>query len=228
MGFRPSTLEGVSECRGGALGGGVGAGLGLCRAGGRLRRQSIRPRSPTGFPVPKWTGKALAAFPSIPSCPSPTISPRVTAGPLTAWVGPTGCRNSSPPPAAPQGCRSHRPGLYFCSPFPPSYPLRTRVAGGGLGGQRIRPGISAGSRGPKWAGETWPHSRLILCPPNCSPIYPFGCGIPSSPPAASQGCQSHPASTSPPPSLPPSPTSYPVAGGSSRPLRCLWSPTGAW
>ena len=33
VGFRPSTLEGVSEgvseCRGGALGGGVGAGLGL-------------------------------------------------------------------------------------------------------------------------------------------------------------------------------------------------------
>ena len=40
MGFRPSVLdevsEGVSECRGGALDGGVGAGLGLCMAGGRL------------------------------------------------------------------------------------------------------------------------------------------------------------------------------------------------
>ena len=35
--FRPSALEGVSECRGGALGGGVGAGLGLYVAGGRLR-----------------------------------------------------------------------------------------------------------------------------------------------------------------------------------------------
>ena len=29
-------LEGVSECRGGTLGGGVGTGLGFCEAGGRL------------------------------------------------------------------------------------------------------------------------------------------------------------------------------------------------
>ena len=93
VGFGPSTLEGVSECRGGALGGGVGAGLGFCGAGGRLRGQRIRPRSPTGSPVPKWTGKVLAPFPSVPSCPSPTVSPRVppiAAGPLTMggshWV----------------------------------------------------------------------------------------------------------------------------------------------
>ena len=69
--FRPSALEGVSKCRGVALGGSAGAGLGLCAAGGRLRGQRIRPGSPTGSPMPKWTGKALAAFPSIPSCPSP-------------------------------------------------------------------------------------------------------------------------------------------------------------
>ena len=47
VGLRPSTLEGVSEavseCRGGALAGGAGAGLGLCTAGGRLRGQRIRP-----------------------------------------------------------------------------------------------------------------------------------------------------------------------------------------
>ena len=36
VGFRPSALEGVSKCRGGALGGGVGVGLGLCVTGGRL------------------------------------------------------------------------------------------------------------------------------------------------------------------------------------------------
>ena len=36
VGFRPSALEGVSECRGRALSGGVGAGLGLCATGGRL------------------------------------------------------------------------------------------------------------------------------------------------------------------------------------------------
>ena len=34
--FRPSTLEGVSEYRGGALGGVVGTGLGFCTSGGRL------------------------------------------------------------------------------------------------------------------------------------------------------------------------------------------------
>ena len=97
VGFRPSALEGVSEgvsnCRGGALGGDVGAGLGLCTAGGRLRGQMIRPRSPTGSPVPKWTGKPLALFPSIPPCPLPHVSSRVSpvpAGPLTVggscWV----------------------------------------------------------------------------------------------------------------------------------------------
>ena len=70
VGFRASELEGVSEvvseCRDRALGGGVRVGLGLCTAGGRLRRQRIRPGSPTGSPVPKWTGKALASYPSVP------------------------------------------------------------------------------------------------------------------------------------------------------------------
>ena len=78
VGFRPSALEGVSECRGRALGGGVEVGLWFCGAGGRLQGQRFRPRSPTGFPVPMWTGKALAPFPSIPSRSSPTISPRVS------------------------------------------------------------------------------------------------------------------------------------------------------
>ena len=143
-------------------------------------------------------------------------------------MGPTGCRNSSPPPAAPQGCQSRRSGLYFCSPFPSSHSFRTRMAGGGLGGQRVRPRISAGSWGSKWAGETWPCSLLILCPPSGPPISPFGRGIPSPPPVTPQGRQSHPTSTSPPHSLPPRPISYLVAGGSSHPLRCPWSPTGAW
>ena len=90
VGFRSSALEGVSEgvsqCRGRALRVGVGAGLGLC-AGRRLQWQRIRPGSPTGSPVPKWTGKVLAALSSIP--PHPTVSP-VPAGPLTVggscWV----------------------------------------------------------------------------------------------------------------------------------------------
>ena len=103
--FRPSALEGVSQCRGGALGGGVGAGLGLCVARGRLQGQRIRPGSPTGSLVPMWTGKALASFPSVPSHPSPTISPRVSpipAGPLTVggscWV-----QELLPSPSHPSG-----------------------------------------------------------------------------------------------------------------------------
>ena len=148
MGFRPSSLARVSQCRGGALGGGCRGGAWALHAGGRLRGQRIRPGSPTVFPVPKWTGNALALLPSIPPRPSPTFSPRVS--PPTG-VGPAGCRNSSPPPATPQGCRSWRSGLYFCSAFPPSHSLRTCTARGGLGGQRIRPGSSAGSQGPKWA-----------------------------------------------------------------------------
>ena len=71
MGFRPSSLEGVSECRDRPLGGGVRAGLGLCMAGGRLQGQRIRPGSPTGFPVLKWTGKALVPFLRTP----PPLSP---------------------------------------------------------------------------------------------------------------------------------------------------------
>ena len=47
VGFRPSSLEGVSqgvsECRGRALGGGVGVGLGFCAAGGRLEGRGLGP-----------------------------------------------------------------------------------------------------------------------------------------------------------------------------------------
>ena len=106
----------------------------------------------------------------------------------------------------------------------PSHSLRTRVAGGGLGGQRIRPGISAGSWGPKWAGETWPHSLLISALPMVPQFPPSGVGSLPLPQPPLRGTSPVP----PPLLLPPHPTSYPVAGGSSRPLRCLWSPTGAW
>ena len=92
-GLGPAHWRGVSECRGRALGGGIGAALGLCTLEGRLQGQRIKPRSPAGSPVPKLTGKALAEFLSVPSCPSPTVSPRVSpvaAGPLTVggsrWV----------------------------------------------------------------------------------------------------------------------------------------------
>ena len=182
------------------------------------------PGNPTASPVPTWAGKALATFPSVP-LPPLRVSP-IAAGPLT--VG------GSSPPAAPQGCRSHRSGLYFCSPCPPSHSLGTHTAGGGLCGQRIRPGISAGSQGPSGQGKPWPYSLLILCPPNGAPLSPSRRGIPSPPPPTPKGHRSHPTSTSPPPSLPPKPHVLRVAGvppiplGVRCPLRCLWSPTGAW
>ena len=65
---------GVLEFGGRALSEGVGAGLGFCVAGGRLRGHRIRPRIPTGFPLPKWTGKALPRslpFLCTPAPPSP-------------------------------------------------------------------------------------------------------------------------------------------------------------
>ena len=97
------------------------------------------------------------------------------------------CRNSSPPPATPQGCWSWRSGHYFCSPFPPSHSLRTCVAGGGLSGQRIRPRISAGSWGPKNLLRSWNlrflgaqvgRGNLATCPfdplpSQWSPNFPF-------------------------------------------------------
>ena len=97
---RGSTSEGgplecgVPEFGGSALSEGVWVGLGFCTAGGWLQGQRIRPRSPTGFPVPTWTGKALALFPSILLRPSPTISPRVS--PVAAGQSLTGRPWTSP------------------------------------------------------------------------------------------------------------------------------------
>ena len=102
-------------------------------------------------------------------------------------------------PAAPQGCQSHQSSLYISSPFPPSHCLRIHAAGGGLSGQRIRPGISAGSSRPKWAGKMLAILPSDPLPSQRSPPFPSQCGIPSPTPAAPQGHHSCPASTSPPP-----------------------------
>ena len=182
--------------------------------------------------MPKWTGKALAAFPSIPSCLSPTISPRaspVATGPLTMGGGPTWCQNTSPSPSHPSGVLVLEVRPLLLLPLPPlPLPQDPCIWRGPWWAEDQAWDLSRGSWGPKWAGETWPCSLLILCPPSCSPVFPFRRGIPSPPPAAPQGRQFRPASTSPPPSLPSRPTSYLVAGGSSCLLRCPWSPTGAW
>ena len=63
-----------AACSGRALGGVVGAGLGLCKAGRKLQEKRISPGNPTGSPVPKWAGKGLAVLSSIPP-PPPLRSP---------------------------------------------------------------------------------------------------------------------------------------------------------
>ena len=159
-------------------------------------------RLPQSLPHPCWT----------PNC---------------GWV-PLGVETPSLPQPHLRGSSLRGLAFTFAPPSLPSIPSGPTWLEGGLGGQRIRTGISAGFRGPTWVGETRPCSLLILCPPNGSPISPFRHGIPSPPPTTPQGRQSCLPSTSPPPSLPPLPMSYPVAGGFSHSIRCLRSPTSAW
>ena len=153
--------------------------------------------------MPKWTGKVLATFPSVPPRTPTNGLPHPHWTPNRGWVP----LSVGTPPLPQPPLRGAGPiGLAFTF-APPSLPPAPSgpMAGGGLGGQRIRPGISAGSRVPKWARENWPCSLLILCPLSGPTISPFGRGIPSPPPATPQGCQCHPASTSPAPHSPPTP-----------------------
>ena len=131
---------------------GAGAGLGLCMAGGRLRGQRMRPGSPAGVLVPKWTGKALARFPSVPLRPYPTVSP-IVAGPLTVG-GSHCCRNPSPPVATPQGCHPRSLAFTFAPPsLPPTLSGPVRLEGpsvgrgSGLGSQQA-PGGPSGQGKP--------------------------------------------------------------------------------
>ena len=124
VGFRPSALEGVSECRGRALGGSVGAGLGLCTSGGSLRGQRIRPGSPTGSPVPKWTGKALATFPSSSACPPhrlPQSFPCPCWTPNRGWV-PLGVGIPLLPQPPLRGASLGGPAFTFAPPSLPPTP----------------------------------------------------------------------------------------------------------
>ena len=117
--------------------------------------------SPTGSPVHKWTGKALALFPSVPLFPSPTISPRVSpiaAGPLTVG-GSRWLWELLPSPSSPSGApvRSH---LHLSSPFTP--PTRYRPTWS-LGA----PPIPLGVHGPPLVPGRCPscEKTQIPCPP---------------------------------------------------------------
>ena len=53
--------------------------------------------------------------------------------------------------------------------------LRLSTAGGSIGGQSIRPGISVGSLGPKWVGEmmaSFPSNSPLSQGPTPSPLIP--------------------------------------------------------
>ena len=142
--------------------------------------------SPTGFPVPKWTGKALAVFPSVPLRPSPTISPRVS--PIA--TGPLNVRGSHwvwellPSPSHPSGVLVPEVQPLLWLPLP-SLPLPPDLHGWrGPGGQRIRPRI------PKWTGETWPHSVFDPLLSQWSPNFPLPTWDLFPPPATPQWCWS--------------------------------------
>ena len=170
-----------ATCKRRALGGGGGVALGLCTAGRRLRGQRIRPGSPTGSPVPKWAGKELAIFPSIP--PPPLRVSTLLLASNCGWV-PLGV--GTPPLHQPPLRGASPVGLAFTFPLPslPLTPSGQAWLEGGSVGRGSGPGSQQAPRGPSGQGKRWPPSFLILCPPNGPPLSPSRRGIPSPPPAA--------------------------------------------
>ena len=107
-----------------------------------------------------------------------------------------------PPPAVPQGHQS-----LLASTFPPSHAPRPHVAGGGLGGQRIRCWTSPGSLGLSGWGKCWLCSLLILRSQEGLPPFPLisspwvgpsRVGTPHLPQLPLRGTSPHLASTFPP------------------------------
>ena len=92
LAFRPIVLEGVSEGRGRALGGGVGWGLGSARQQGGSEGRGLGLGAQLAPPCLSGQGKPWSC--SLPFLRAPpTVSPRVSpvpAGPLTmggfCWV----------------------------------------------------------------------------------------------------------------------------------------------
>ena len=147
--------RGVSKCRGRALGGGIGAGLGFCAIGGRLQEQRFRHRSPTGPLVPKWESAGPVPFCSSVSLPHCLLQglPHHRWTPKCGWVmlG-VGTPPLPKPPlrhASPGG-----PGFTFATPSlppTPSGPAQLEGAsvgrGSGPGSQQV-PGDPSGQGKP--------------------------------------------------------------------------------
>ena len=146
--------------------------------------------------MPKWTGKALAAFPSIPSCLSPTISPRaspVATGPLTMGGGSHLVSEHLPIPQPPlRGAGTGGPAFTFAPPSPPptpSRPVHLEGAlvgrGSGLGSQQRFLGAQVG-RGnlamlpvDPLPSQLFPSFPLQAWDPFPSPSCPSGAPVPS-------------------------------------------------
>ena len=93
VGFKPSTLQGVSECRGGALGGGVGWGLDSARQEGVSEGRGLGPGSQQASQCLSGQGKhwpCSLPFLCGPTPPSPPGSPPLSLDPLNVggsrWV----------------------------------------------------------------------------------------------------------------------------------------------
>ena len=98
----------------------------------------------------------------------------------------------------------------FAPPSLPPTPSGPVQLEGALVGRGSDQGSQQAPGGPKWAGETWPRSLLILCPPIGSPVSPFEHGIPSPPQPPLRGASPVP----PPLFLPPhSPTTPHILPG---------------
>ena len=211
-------LEGASECRNKALGV-QGQGLGPAQPEGISEGAGLglAPQQATGG----LSGQGKCWPSSLPILWSPEGLSLSLLIPLLWWAPPKH-GNLSPPPASLRGTGPIWPLLFL----PPPHSPRTHVAGGGLRGQRIRPGTSEGSLEPKWAGEMLaeilqspeglsasPVAPLTMsgplqeCEPLPSPSRPSGAPVPS---------RLHSSSPLPPPQHPTR-----LLGGSSHPLR--WS-----
>ena len=232
-GFRPIVLEGVSEGvsqgRGGALGGGVGWGLGSAWQQGGSEGRGLglgaqpAPRCLSGQGKP-WS--CSLPFLRAPPPPSPPGSPRPHWTPNCGW-GPlvVGTPPLRQPPL--RGVGPEGPAFTFAPPSLPPTPSGPAWLEGASMGRGSGPGSQQVPGDPSEQGKPGQapfRSSVLLMVPN----LPLRAWDPFS-------SLSHPSGAPVPfrlhfssPFTPPMPHVLPGHGGSSHPLRCPRSPTGAW
>ena len=221
VGFRPSLLEGVSECRGGALGEGVGVGLGLCVAGGRLWGRGLGP----GAQQASWCLSGLGthwpcSLPFLRTHPHrlPQGLPRRRWTPNHGWV-PLGVGT---PPLPQPSFRGAGPEVRPLLLLPlPSLPLP----------QDLR-----GWMGPPWAEDQAQNLSRFLgaqvgrgnlatlpfdpLPSQWSPNFPLRAWDPFPSPSRPSGAPVLSSLHFSSPFTPPTPHVLPCRWGLLRPLRC--------